>query len=99
MKLSLWVPKLGLLLLAIVGCFIFRDYGISTDEQQSRLVGSISLDYIANLFNISFLLNGAAPLSNPTDVFLNFKDRDYGVAFELPAEFFINTFQVIRIKV
>lgn len=88
------IPKLSLFLLAIVGCFIFRDYGISTDEQQSRLVGSISLDYIANLFNISFLLNGAAPLSNPTDVFLNFKDRDYGVAFELPAEFLIKIFQI-----
>ena len=94
MKLSAWIPKLCLLLLALVGCFVFRDYGISTDEQQSRLVGNTSLDYIANLFNISFLLNGATPLLNPTDVFLNFKDRDYGVAFELPAELLIKIFQI-----
>ena len=94
MKLSTWIPKLSLLLLTLVGCLIFRDYGISTDEQQSRLVGNTSLDYIANLFNISFLLNGAIPLLNPTDVFLNFKDRDYGVAFELPAELLIKIFQI-----
>ena len=94
MKFTDWIPKLCLLLLALVGGFIFRDYGISTDEQQSRLVGNISLDYIANLFNISFLLNGATPLQNPTDVFLNFKDRDYGVAFELPAELLIRIFQI-----
>jgi hypothetical protein len=94
MKFSASIPKLCLLLLALVGCLIFRDYGISTDEQQSRLVGNISLDYIANLFNIPFLLNGATPLQNPTDVFLNFKDRDYGVAFELPAELLIKIFQI-----
>lgn len=94
MKLSHWIPKLCLLLLALLGCFVFRDYGISTDEQQSRLVGNVSLDYIANLFNISFLLNGATPLQNPSDVFLNFKDRDYGVAFELPAELLIKIFKI-----
>lgn len=94
MKLSVWAPKLSLLLLALVGFFLFKDYGISTDEQQSRLVGNISLDYIAHLFNIPFLLNGAIPLLNPTDVFVNFKDRDYGVAFELPAELLIKIFQI-----
>ena len=94
MKLSAWIPQFSLLLLALVGCFAFTDYGISTDEQQSRLVGNISLNYIANLFNISFLLNGSIPLQNATDVFLNFNDRDYGVIFELPAEFLIKIFQI-----
>jgi hypothetical protein len=94
MRSYTWIPKLSIFLLSIVGFFIFRDYGISTDEQQSRLVGNISLSYIANLFKISFLLDGATPLQNPTDVFLNFKDRDYGVAFELPAELLIKIFQI-----
>lgn len=94
MKISTFIPKVCLLLLATIGFFIFKDYGVSTDEQQSRLVGTVSLNYIANLFKIPFLLNGSEPLQNPTDVFLNFKDRDYGVAFELPAELLIKIFHI-----
>ncbi|WP_353203104.1 glycosyltransferase family 39 protein, partial [Polynucleobacter sp.] len=54
-----------------------------------RSIGLTSLAYLANLFNIRFLLGNAQPLADPASVFLTQRDRDYGVAFELPAEFLI----------
>jgi hypothetical protein len=77
-----------------LGLWIYQDFGVSTDEQQQREIGLTSLAYIANLFQIPFLLNGAAPLQDPASVFLAQKDRDYGVAFELPAEFLVRLLQL-----
>ncbi|MBU3624587.1 hypothetical protein, partial [Polynucleobacter sp. AP-Latsch-80-C2] len=54
-----------------------------------RSIGLTSLAYLANLFNIRFLLGAAQPLADPASVFLTQRDRDYGVVFELPAEFLI----------
>ena len=73
---------------AVVGFLIYEDYGLSTDEPAQRAIGQTSLTYLANLFGIAFLLDGATPLIDPASVFLSQRDRDYGVAFELPAEFF-----------
>ena len=73
---------------AVVGFLIYKDYGLSTDEPFQRAIGQTSLAYLANLFGIAFLLDGASPLIDPASVFLSQRDRDYGVAFELPAEFF-----------
>ena len=81
-----WIPTICFFLMLLLGLWIYQDYGISTDEEQSRLLGQVSLNYLAHLFQIPFLLEGVTPLANPVEVFALFRDRDYGVAFALPAE-------------
>jgi len=85
---KVWVGIFFGALLAL-GLISFRDYGVSADEMTQRSIGLTSLAYLANLFNIRFLLGSAQPLADPASVFLTQRDRDYGVAFELPAEFLI----------
>lgn len=51
-----------------LGVYIHTDYGISWDEPTSRKNGQYSFNYIFNKDN----------------ALLNYKDRDYGVAVELP---------------
>lgn len=63
--------NLGLILLTIaciVSLFIFKDYGISWDEDTQRETGKLSYDYVFH---------------NSKEL-LEWPDRDYGVAFELP---------------
>ena len=83
-----WVSMFFFILL-LAGLVIYKDYGVSADEMTQRAIGLTSLTYLANLFNIRFLLGDAQPLADPSSVFLAQRDRDYGVAFELPAEFLI----------
>ena len=73
----------------ILGLFCFRDYGISTDEAQQRLIGKTTLTFLAHFFQLPSLLNGASPIADPASIFLLQKDRDYGVIFELPAEYLV----------
>jgi hypothetical protein len=89
-----FAPFIFFLLFAMVGLLSLKSYGVSADEMTQRGIGLTSLAYIANLFQIPFLLNGAAPLQDPASVFLAQKDRDYGVAFELPAEFLVRLLQL-----
>ncbi|MBU3624556.1 hypothetical protein ICN47_12530, partial [Polynucleobacter sp. AP-Latsch-80-C2] len=56
--------------------WIYKDYGLSTDEPFQRSIGLTSLAYLANLFNIRFLLGAAQPLADPASVFLTQRDRD-----------------------
>ncbi len=58
-------------LLAILGVLTVSDYGISWDEDIQRQTG---------LINYNYIFNGDSSL-------LTWKDRDYGVAFELPLIF------------
>ena len=63
--------KLGFLLflgMFIISLWVFDDYGVSVDDPIQRTTGLINYDYI--FLNDTFLLE--------------WKDRDYGVAFELP---------------
>ena len=80
--------------LLFIGLWVYKDYGLSTDEPFQRAIGLTSLSYLANLFNIRFLLGNAQPLADPGSVFLAQRDRDYGVVFELPAEFLIKVFDL-----
>lgn len=66
---STWILGLVLLIIAItVGYVSYEQYGIGLDEKTQRQTGLISYDYI---------------FSDSTEL-LTWKDRDYGVAFELP---------------
>jgi hypothetical protein len=71
------------LVLLIIGILIHKDYGISWDEPQQRLIGFINFNYVSDYLK----LNLENPPNSPPDIekLENFKDRDYGVIFELPA--------------
>lgn len=66
----------------IIQLFIYKDYGFSNDDGFSRINGLVAYNYIIEKFNIS-IFNQHPNLPN----FLDFVDRDYGVAFELPLVF------------
>ena len=56
---------------AVVGLNNYKDYGMSWDETAQREIGLKSFNYI----------------TGENDELLTFKDKDYGVAFELPLIF------------
>src|SRR5262249_21009525 len=69
----------------IVGVFIYRDYGVSEDEATSRGNGAVSAAYVNNIFHVVSLKNIANYGGNTTEIpnLKDWKDRDYGVLFEL----------------
>lgn len=67
-----------------VGLTTFSNYGISFDEPVSRTNGAISLRYVAEKFDIAWLKNDPV-LQAITIPLHSYQDRDYGVAFDLPA--------------
>ena len=80
------IVTLYFLFILVLGLITFTDYGMSADELISRTNGGMSLSYIAEKFNISWLKND--PVLSTFDIPLNeYYDRDYGVAFDLPAFF------------
>src|SRR5215469_11459679 len=75
------VQILFFLVVLVIGLLIYRDYGISVDEPTQRISGTVTLRYVAERFAPS-LLKGSA---NSLESLNNYRDRDYGVAFEAPA--------------
>jgi hypothetical protein len=74
--------------LFILGLMILRDYGFATDEHINRENGGVSLQYILSIIeNITGekISWGRNTLSEFHSNLLTYKDRDYGVAFDLPA--------------
>jgi hypothetical protein len=69
---------LGLL---VVGLVVFRDYGVPWDEPRQRLVGGVSARFVLQTVAPSWPL----PAGLPDKALADFDDRDYGVAFEMPA--------------
>lgn len=67
----------------LLGLLIFRQFGISVDENQQRDTGMVSLKHVALKVNPSWVKNDdnfdryGVPLAE-------YQDRDYGVAFETP---------------
>ena len=66
----------------IIGSSIFSDYGISIDEDNSRVNGFVSLKYVLDLFNFNLVSNVENILNIP-DIHSYFEQGN-GVAFELP---------------
>ena len=69
------------LIYLFIGLIIFRDYGISFDENISRINGFVTLKYIINKFSIPL------ELGNIIGEFPNLKnygDNIYGIVFDLP---------------
>jgi hypothetical protein len=81
------------LFILVLGMTTFTHYGMSADELISRTNGGMSLNYIADKFNITWLKND--PILATFNIPLNeYYDRDYGVAFDLPAFFIERLFSL-----
>lgn len=79
-----WVPRLFFAALLALGLGIYRDYGISYDEHQSRRNGMISLRHVAEKVAPAWAAHDPQLALHP-EVLADYLDRDYGVFFELPA--------------
>ncbi len=67
--------------LLMLGVAIYRDYGISFDESGQRVTGAVTVKHVIERFAPSLVplaMNDLVPLDE-------YKDNDYGVAFEAPA--------------
>lgn len=74
-------------LLLVGGLSIVRDYGSFTDEDSCRESGQVSLVYLYEILPPAWLPARAAArlaATPPRNRLLQYVDRDYGVAFELP---------------
>ncbi len=76
---------LFLVIYLLFGIFIFKDYGISFDENINRFNGFVSLKYIFQKLgvdiNLSLFVNNLPNLAD-------YVDKAYGVAFDLPVALF-----------
>ena len=66
----------------IVGSLIYSDYGISIDEDNSRVNGFVSLKYVLDLFNFDLASKVKSTISTPDIHF--YDEQGNGVVFELP---------------
>ena len=71
------------LLYVLLGLFIYKDYGISWDEKTSRANGQINIHYIVNNY-IPGLAAKLPEYAKQLPDLHDWKDKDYGVAFEAP---------------
>ena len=81
LNLDSLVPACTFLVLLAIGLLLFRDYGMSWDEEQSRTNGMVSAKYVLS-FVAPDLITGE--LRGVPDL-ADYRDKDYGVGFELPA--------------
>ena len=87
------IVTLYFFMILVLGMTTFTHYGMSADELISRANGGMSLSYIAEKFNIAWLKND--PILSAFNIPLNeYYDRDYGVAFDLPAFFIERLFSL-----
>ena len=68
-------------LLLALGVALHRDYGLAFDEPRQRESGAVTVAYLTDLFAPS---QRGTDTSRPTPLHA-YQDRDYGVAFEVPA--------------
>ena len=66
----------------IIGSLIYSDYGISIDEDNSRVNGFVSLKYVLDLFNFDLASKVKSTISTPDIHF--YDEQGNGVVFELP---------------
>jgi hypothetical protein len=72
--------------ISVIGIGIFKDYGFGTDEHINRANGGISLNHVINILNEILSIDATHILLNEfNENLMVYKDRDYGVAFDLPA--------------
>ena len=78
----------------VIGLFSYSDYGVSADEATQRSIGEVSLSYVNRVIPLPFLDRPVAMDGPAESIFETQRDRAYGVAFELPAEYLIQAFGI-----
>jgi hypothetical protein len=78
----------------VIGLLSYSDYGVSADEATQRGIGEVSLSYVNRVIPLPFLDHPIAMDGPPESIFETQRDRAYGVAFELPAEYLIQAFGI-----
>ena len=68
-------------LLIVLSVIVYKDYGISIDEESTRMHGLVSLNYICNLFFPNYDFN--FQLANNIPDLNSYPYREYGVFFEI----------------
>jgi hypothetical protein len=77
---STWPLLSAFAALALLGLVLVGDYGISWDETQQRLIGMVAFNHVSQV-----LFPGLITPFPDVPALEHFRDRDYGVVFELPA--------------
>ena len=77
-----------------VGIYTYQDYGVSADEATQRAIGQTSLTYVNQVYPLPFIDRAPQIIGPAEAIFETQRDRAYGVAFELPAEYLIQAFGI-----
>jgi len=85
LKKNLFI-SLYFLILLVIGFLIFPDYGISLDEDNTRINGFVALKYIAEIFSSSFVMSINEIINVPN--MNNWSEQGIGIIFDLPTAFF-----------
>ena len=80
------------LIFFLIGIFLFRDYGISIDEDNTRIVGFLSLEYIFKIFFPEHVSLIKETISDQRGAHSGFETS--GVIFDLPMAFLELIFQI-----
>jgi hypothetical protein len=78
-----WAVPAFFALVLLLGLLIFRDYGLSIDENQSRDNGMITLKHVAQKVAPAWVA-ADHDFDKYNTPLAEYYDRDYGVAFETP---------------
>lgn len=89
-----WLPSLFFALLAILGLWIYKDYGISWDEPVERLTGIVNLNYIGEFFHLRWIQNDPVLSANSSLHLLQYSDRYFGPAFGIISVFLERLFKI-----
>ena len=80
------------LIFFIIGVFSFSDYGISIDEDNTRISGFVSLKYVFEILSPEKALK-INEIINVPDL-NNYNEQGIGVIFDLPMAFIEFVFQI-----
>ena len=73
------------LIFFLIGIYIFQDYGISIDEDNTRILGFLSLEHIFNIFLPEHVSKINEIISVDSDAHSG--DPTSGIVFDLPMAF------------
>ena len=79
-------------LLLGISLLLFKDYGISIDEESTRFHGIVTYNYILNILNNYFDFNFPIEIDSPD--LENYEFRSYGVLFEVFSLFLEKIFSI-----
>ncbi|WP_345234256.1 glycosyltransferase family 39 protein [Hymenobacter saemangeumensis] len=91
--LQRWAVPAFFVAVFLLGLLIFRDFGVSIDENQQRDIGMISLKHVAQKIAPNWVEGDYNFVKYQTPL-AEFYDRDYGVAFETPVSFLERIFKI-----